>query len=491
MTKGGKSSEYHFTNNGDKRARDSYVEEQRNGSKSERRTSLEEDIKGILNPLRATFESGLLSTKGNSQADWEQSLVSDKASNYSSIVTISEALKIQQHGHMGEQLNASKLEQGASLLDGSEGKKGHVDGELIDYTWTGTNSAHHANVGAELSGETGPLDSTGQYEITTAFKNILNGELNTEDTNMSIKLSGFGQEVDDFSYAGFEGRVALVQQDVITVEREDERISHLENQTREATFANARLSELQNPEDTFATFEERCTQVITGFIFAERPEMRAEYLEQLFAFLPERTAHLMKIYHEAKVEGRASDVEVDSVLAYRDRITEGYLPLMDTTAQGLVFDYTDNLLDHGMNPEDWEGGFGVPEEYDPHDPFNVYFPYSKEMDALELVQADDWVQFGGGDWKRDELLGKFYSKNETSQINGWYRNNFLGDQYKFSVDFKVDENEKGDDGVGIIFKMQDTNNYWMFMVNGGDSTNALDMRTPMQLYHVVVVEKSL
>ncbi|MCF7753452.1 hypothetical protein KQ941_03275 [Paenibacillus xylanexedens] len=488
-TKGDKSSEYHFTNNGDKRARDSYVEELRNGSKSERRTSLEEDIAGILNPLRATFESGLLSTKGNSQADWEQSLVSDKASNYSSIVTISEALKIQQHGHVGEQLNASKLEQGASLLDGSEGKKGYVDGELIDYTWTGMNSAHHANVGAGLSGETGPLDSTGQYEITTAFKNILNGELNTEDTNMSIKLSGSGQEVDDFSYADFEGRVALVQQDVITAEREDERISHLENQTREATFANARLSELQNPEDTFATFEERCTQVITGFIFAERPEMRAEYLEQLFAFLPERTAHLMKIYHEAKVEGRASDVEVDSVLAYRDRITEGYLPLMDTTAQGLVFDYTDNLLDHGMNPEDWEGGFGVPEEYDPHDPFNVYFPYSKEMDALELVQADDWVQFGGGDWKRDELLGKFYSENENSQINGWYRNNFLGDQYKFSVDFKVDENEKGDDGVGIIFKMQDTNNYWMFMVNGGDSTSALDMRTPMQLYHVVAGRK--
>ncbi|MFE6076095.1 hypothetical protein ACFVQB_16590 [Paenibacillus sp. NPDC057886] len=488
-TKGGKSSEYHFTNNGDKRVRDSYVEEQRNGSKSERITGLEEDIAGILNPLQATFESGLLSTKGNSQADWEQSLISEKASNDSSIVTMSEALKIQQHGHVGEQLNASKLDQDASLLDGSEGKKGHVDSELIDYTWTGTNSAHHANVGAGLSGETGPRDSTGQYEITTAFKNSLNGELNTEDTNISIKLSGSGQEVDDFSFADFEGRVAFVQQDVITVEREDERISHLENQTREATFANARLSELQNPEDTFATFEERCTQVITGFIFAERPEMRAEYLEQLFAFLPERTAHLMKIYHEAKVEGRASEIEVDSVLAYRDRITEGYLPLMDTTAQGLVFDYTDNLLDHGMNPEDWEGGFGVPEEYDPHDPFNVYFPYSKEMDALELVQADDWVQFGGGDWKRDELLGKFYSKNETSQINGWYRNNFLGDQYKFSVDFKVDENEKGDDGVGIIFKMQDTNNYWMFMVNGGDSTNALDMRTPMQLYHVVAGRK--
>ncbi|PQP82095.1 hypothetical protein C0Q44_20805 [Paenibacillus sp. PCH8] len=484
-SKDGMKSEYLFTNNGYKLGRDAYVEEQLAGIKNELITGLEEGITGILSLRRAVVESGLSGIQEKSHAEWEKSIVSDKVNNYGTIVTPSEALKIQQLGHVEEQLYSRKLDQSGSLLNGAQGMKEQADGEFNHYTWTGTNTERHANLAEEITGEMDPRESIWTYEIVTALKKSLHGEFNPEDSNISIKLSGAGHSIDDFSYSEFESRVALVQKDVIAADREDERISHLENQRTEASLANARLSELQNPEDTFATFEERCAQVITGFIFAERPEMRAEYLEQLYAFLPERTAHLMKVYHEAKVEGRSSEIETNSVLAYRDRMTEGYLPIMDTTAQGLVFDYTDNLLDRGMNPEDWEGGFGVPEEYDPHDPFNVYFPYSKEMDALELVQADDWIEFGSGDWKRDELLGKFYSKNKTSQMNGWYRNNFLGDQYKFSVDFKVDANEKGDDGVGIIFKLQDINNYWMFMVNGGDSTNALDMRTPMQLYHVV------
>lgn len=262
----------------------------------------------------------------------------------------------------------------------------------------------------------------------------------------------------------------------------EERESSIERELPTGT-ANARLSEIENPDSLMASFEERCSQVITGFIFAERPEKRAEYLEQLHAFLPERTAHLMELYHEAKMEPRESFTLTDHPVAERES-AEAYIPMMDTMAQGLIFDYSEDLLDRGMDPEDWEGGLGVPEDYDPNDPFNVYYPYSKDMDALELSQSDDWTKFGQGDWDRDQLLGKFYSKEDTKDISGWYRNNFLAETYKFSIDFKVDTSTDGD-GAGIIFKYFDEHNYWMFMVHGGDSDNSLDMRTPMQLYKIV------
>ncbi|ATO48575.1 hypothetical protein BrL25_05265 [Brevibacillus laterosporus DSM 25] len=296
------------------------------------------------------------------------------------------------------------------------------------------------------------------------------------------KLTDAGYTSDEYSLATHLSRVGYAENDYSLAHKED-RESYVERSLPVGT-ANARLSEIVDPESLVASFEERCAHVITGFIFAERPEARAEYLEQLFAFLPERTAHLMEIYHEAKMEPRDSFLQTDEHLAFRDQPAEGYLPMMDTMGQGLIYDYSNDLLDQGMNPEDWEGGFGVPEDYDPDDPFNVYYPYSKDMDALELSQTDDWMEFGSGSWERDRLIGKFYSKSDTPMVSGWYRNNFLSDKYKFSIDFKVDTENEGE-GAGIIFKYYDQNNYWMFMVHGGDPDNSLGMRVPMQLYKVV------
>lgn len=262
----------------------------------------------------------------------------------------------------------------------------------------------------------------------------------------------------------------------------EERLSKMDQEMHEG-IANARLSEMEEPESLMASFEERCSQAIMGFIFADRPERRSEYLQELYAFLPERTAHLMEYYHHAKMEPSEGFEVTDHLFAHQEAAST-YIPVMDTMAQGLIFDYSDDLLDQGMNPEDWEGGLGVPEDYDPNDPFNVYYPYSKDMDALELSQADEWKSFGQGEWDRDPLLGKFYAKEAAKDISGWFRNNFLADTYKFSVDFKV-ESGADDNGAGIIFKYYDELNYWMFMVHGGNRDNSLDMRTPMQLYRVV------
>lgn len=485
MYKSERNSELVFDVSGDKLGRDAYTVEQGYGSKGERISHIEKEITGKLNLNQGIVESLRFGVKPEVKGEWQETLLSGKTLRFSTLNALTEALSIHRGGEVGQQVEGRKDDSSMLLLDETAGLRKVMDGELDSFTWAGLNNHRDAEAAAELTGGYDARESSLPYHMMISCKESTQAEFDQEESTTSIKLSGMGLTADDFSYGEFKERIAWVQQEDIQVDRDHERKSHHEYQTEEASLANARLSEMQNPEDTFATFEERCAQVITGFIFAERPELRADYLEQLYAFLPERTAHLMKIYHVAKSEGRSSEIETDSVLAYRDRITDGYLPMMDTMAQGLVFDYSDNLLDRGMNPEDWEGGFGVPEEYDPHDAFNVYYPYSKEMDALELVQSDEWLPFGGGQWKRDELLGKFYSESAISEMNGWYRNNFLGEQYKFSVDFKVDGSEKRDEGVGIIFKMKDIHNYWMFMISGGDSANMLDMRTPMQLYQVV------
>ncbi|WP_139168916.1 hypothetical protein [Paenibacillus polysaccharolyticus] len=485
MYKSERNSGLVFDVSGDKLGRDAYTVEQEYGSKGQRLSHIESEITGKLNLNEAIIESLRFGVKPEVKGEWQETLLSRETLRFSTLNAVTEALSIHRAGEVGQQVEGRKDDSSMLLLDETAGLRKVMDGELDSFTWAGSSNHRDAEAAAELAGGYDARETSLPYHMMISSKEITQAEFDQEESTTSIKLNGMGLTADDFSYAEFEERIALVQQENIQGDRDHEWNSHHEYQTEEASLANARLSEMQNPEDTFATFEERCAQVITGFIFAERPEMRAEYLEQLYAFLPERTAHLMKIYHVAKTEGRSSEIEIDSVLAYRDRITDGYLPMMDTMAQGLVFDYSDNLLDRGMNPEDWEGGFGVPEEYDPHDPFNVYYPYSKEMDALELVQSDEWLSFGGGQWKRDEQIGKFYSESAIPEMNGWYRNNFLGERYKFSVDFKVDGSEKRDEGVGIIFKMKDIHNYWMFMISGGDSANMLDMRTPMQLYQVV------
>ncbi|HBU85821.1 MAG TPA: hypothetical protein DEF35_29850 [Paenibacillus sp.] len=348
-----------------------------------------------------------------------------------------------------EQLAAGKIDRYGHSHEMESGVAGERDGDHFDGIY-GTTLQRFAFSGEELS-----------YGNSLPYTSCI---VNDGET--------FGSKLIDPGYLSKNDFEGITEERETSIERE-----------LPTGIANARLSEIEDPDRLMASFEERCSQVITGFIFAERPEKRAEYLEQLHAFLPERTAHLMEIYHEAKMEPRDSFTLTDHPVGHRES-TDAYIPMMDTMAQGLIFDYSDDLLDRGMDPEDWEGGLGVPEDYDPNDPFNVYYPYSKDMDALELSQSDDWNKFGKGDWDRDRLIGKFYSKEDTKDISGWYRNNFLAETYKFSVDFKVDTDTDGD-GAGIIFKYFDENNYWMFMVHGGDSDNSLDMRTPMQLYKIV------
>ncbi|WP_426455272.1 family 16 glycoside hydrolase (plasmid) [Paenibacillus sp. S-38] len=171
-----------------------------------------------------------------------------------------------------------------------------------------------------------------------------------------------------------------------------------------------------------------------------------------------------------------------------EQLRQAFLDKIDEMGQGLIYDYTNDseVLDAGMDPEYWEGGFGVPEEYDPDDPFNDYFPWTDERTSLEMGQ-DDWIRFDSEEvslWHRDRDLGEFYCDAENQGVTGYYRNDFSHEDYLFEVSFKVYDSTD-DDGAGIIFRYTDPANYYMFMVHGGDMEGNLRQSKPMQLYRVV------
>ncbi|WP_432776010.1 family 16 glycoside hydrolase [Brevibacillus gelatini] len=157
--------------------------------------------------------------------------------------------------------------------------------------------------------------------------------------------------------------------------------------------------------------------------------------------------------------------------AWSDRIEE--------VGQGFVYDYSKEVLEAGHDPEHWSGGFAVPDTYDPHDPFNEYYPWTTNLNALELGQ-DDWTRFGSGTWVQDRDQGKFISKSSSGNMSGFIRNDFTYSDYQFEVDFKVDNPADGD-SAGIVFKYFNDKNYWMFVASGGDASG---MPRPMQLFKV-------
>ncbi|MEK5060925.1 MULTISPECIES: hypothetical protein [unclassified Paenibacillus] len=462
--------------------RDSYLEDSLFARKGGREAHLHETIDDVLKMRNASIDEDLLfGGKGLRDSVLETELVGIQYKQVEMIEGVFAHKGIREgYMHEGEsnvvKIRNANLDEEA-FFAGKGDRSAHlheIEGNVV--------KERHGDIGEDLYGHSLQRLGYSDDELSYGSKDVDGGFVVGDGETIGRKLMDAGYTSDEYSLATHQSRAGYTEDDYSLAHKE-ERESFVERQLPVGT-ANARLSEIEDLESLMATFEERCSQVITGFIFAERPEARAEYLEQLHAFLPERTAHLMEIYHVAKTEPRDSFLQTDEHLAFRDQPSEAYLPIMDTMAQGLIYDYTNDLLDQGMNPEDWEGGFGVPEDYDPEDPFNVYYPYSKDMDALELSQTDDWIEFGDGEWERDKLIGKFYSKSDIPTVGGWYRNNFLADKYKFSIDFKVDT--EGDaDGAGIIFKYYDENNYWMFMVHGGDADNSLGMRRPMQLFKVV------
>ncbi len=147
--------------------------------------------------------------------------------------------------------------------------------------------------------------------------------------------------------------------------------------------------------------------------------------------------------------------------------------------QGLVYDYTNDIVDLGMNPEFWVGGFGVPEEYNPLDPLNPYYPWA---DEIFRIDQGIWQPVEAEGWEYDPTTRGFINSSQIERCGLVYRD-INSDGYIFWTSFKV--TGSGDDGVGIIFNYVDENNYYKFIINGGDADYSLSMAKPMQLYKVI------
>lgn len=225
---------------------------------------------------------------------------------------------------------------------------------------------------------------------------------------------------------------------------------------------------------------EKIAQLATGFIFGESEIERFECLRQLYLATKSKNLRLGELLEEyAGYNEKKGSILDDDV---GKQIKEAFSQEVELLGQGLIYDYTKDIIDADEDLKEWETGFGIPEDYNPKDPFNKYYPWTKDFNSLELVQLEDWKEFGNGSWELDKNKGEFYSNNDQ-ELSGLFRDSFDQDSYKFSLEFVVEGS--GDKGVGVVIKYYSKDNYYMFMINGGDSSNSLGMYHPMQLYKVV------
>lgn len=255
------------------------------------------------------------------------------------------------------------------------------------------------------------------------------------------------------------------------------------------------------------SLKDKLALLSTAFIFSESEEQEAVCLNELLSLLPEKYGKVLaEKYFSIKDTTRlgfelvdmefstggecfgeqlsdvvsfkeAEGVVVEEEIAYKE--TEGVIAEDEKIAQGLIYDYTNSVLEEDINPEFWSGGFGIPEDYDPKDPFNVYYPWSEEKDTYRLL-SDNWFVNGEIEVNRNlEVIRTISSSPSSSKVI------YQGDterEYILQFEFMVDG--FNDKAVGVIFNYEDENNYFKFVIHGGDKDGSLGMQAPMQLYKV-------
>lgn len=236
-------------------------------------------------------------------------------------------------------------------------------------------------------------------------------------------------------------------------------------------------------EDTQA-YPEKKGEFIADFI-AKKQEHYTELLLQIVSDKKKAETVMAEYFMAQKrVKDSINHPTVDSSKAFKDSLLENIYE----TGQGFIYNYDNDILDNSVDIEEWSGGYGIPEDYDPADPFNEYYPWTTNKNPLALGQSD-WVRFdyvpsNPGQWDRNQNLGEFSCTTVNPNVTGFFLNDFTHTEYQFETAFMV-EDITTNDGVGIVFKYIDSKNHYLFMVSGGDSNGSLGMSRAMQLYKVV------
>ena len=238
----------------------------------------------------------------------------------------------------------------------------------------------------------------------------------------------------------------------------------------------------------------------------ELPDLVSDYgdkvakllLDFMFGSEENRQGKLEEIYEVAETalrEGLTALSDYNKIIAFLDKkreglildgdalakkvqeLKQGIINSTEKVASGIIYDYSN--FDFSNNPELYKGGYGVPEYYESDNPFNLYYPWNEQLD----VQESSWVKFGGGDWEIDSGGEKLICQTSGNDISGYINNSFDKENYRIKLKFKVAD--PVDKGVGLFIKYFDSEHHIRFTINGGDTTNALQMSDYMELVQVV------
>lgn len=166
------------------------------------------------------------------------------------------------------------------------------------------------------------------------------------------------------------------------------------------------------------------------------------------------------------------DYEKDGFIDYSHEFSEKFKEAFkqeQEIGQGLMYDYSD-ILEEGMDVEHWEVGYAIPEDYDPLDPFNPYYPWAEERNDHSLVQAEEWEQVQG-DWELDKSNATIKANEGGGML---VTKKHYGD---FKFKFRTQLGYMPDCRTGFIFRYDDINNYYKFTLSSGN--------TPFELVQVI------
>lgn len=146
-----------------------------------------------------------------------------------------------------------------------------------------------------------------------------------------------------------------------------------------------------------------------------------------------------------------------TVISEMDAVNVSNKDIPFKVGKGLIHKY-DDIITEGMDVEDWDNGFGVPEDYDPKDPFNPYYPWADYYDEHTIIQDTVW---SGAEWELDGGNGIVNADKEGIAII----NDLNSDYFKFSVDVLAGGSPECK--AGVVFKYRDPLNYYKILLNPG------------------------
>lgn len=157
------------------------------------------------------------------------------------------------------------------------------------------------------------------------------------------------------------------------------------------------------------------------------------------------------------------DYEKEAVVEYDEyfeKFKEAFIE-EQVAGQSLMYDYSD-ILEEGMNVEHWEVGYAIPEDYDPLDPFNPYYPWAEERNSHSIVQEEEWEQVQG-EWELDRGNAEIEAKEGGGLL---VTKKTYGD---FKFRFRTQIGYLPDSRTGFIFRYDDINNYYKFTISSGNN----------------------